>query len=261
MAGGDHPRRDHAEALQLRGDRRHHCGAHHLHSRSARLGPHLGLPLSAGCATPISWSARSTASARRARWRTSSPTSWASSPAMTGELQPVYSIVLDRPDGGAHRRRPEGLSRRRPGAHRQRRRSRRTSTTPTAASSSPRCRCSSTSGCRGRATRPVPPAGDARREGLRSWRSSPTPASGNSASRSASTPIRRRCAGPAATGSAAIAAHLGLADRAAYWDARGRRSSAELLEQAWNPEARRFTRGIRHATISMPACCCCPSSA
>ena len=45
LAGRDHPRRDHAEAQQLRGDRRHHRGPHHLDSRSAGLRTHLGLSL------------------------------------------------------------------------------------------------------------------------------------------------------------------------------------------------------------------------
>ena len=45
MAGRGDARRDHAEAVELRGDRRDHRGADHLGSGSARLGPHLGLPL------------------------------------------------------------------------------------------------------------------------------------------------------------------------------------------------------------------------
>ena len=39
------------------------------------------------------------------------------------------------------------------------------------------------------------------------------------------------------------------------------RSCADMLEQAWNREARRLHGGVRLATISTPACCCCPSSA
>ena len=45
LAGRDHPRRDHAQAVQLRGNRRHHRGPHHLDPRGAGLRPHLGLSL------------------------------------------------------------------------------------------------------------------------------------------------------------------------------------------------------------------------
>src|SRR3546814_9348766 len=44
-AGGRDPRLDHAEALQFRGDRRHHRGVDDVHSRSPALRPQLGLPL------------------------------------------------------------------------------------------------------------------------------------------------------------------------------------------------------------------------
>ena len=75
MAGRGDPRRDHAQAVELRGDRRDHRGAHHLDPGSARLGPHLGLPLllaarrlfRGACAQPHRRDA--------ARWRTTSPTS------------------------------------------------------------------------------------------------------------------------------------------------------------------------------------------
>ena len=59
----------------------------------------------------------------------------------------------------------------------------------------------------------------------------------------------------------AIAAHLGLDDRAAYWGEHAAddpwRDAGEGLES----EARRLHGGVRLATISTPACCCCPSSA
>ena len=45
LAGGDHPRRHHVEAQQLRRDRRDHRRPYHLDSGSAGLRPHLGLSL------------------------------------------------------------------------------------------------------------------------------------------------------------------------------------------------------------------------
>ena len=45
VAGGRHPRRDHAEALQFRGDRRHRRGAHDLDPRGAGHAAQLGLSL------------------------------------------------------------------------------------------------------------------------------------------------------------------------------------------------------------------------
>ena len=50
----DHPRRDHAQAQQFRGDRRHHRRAHHLDSRKRRAPGAPGTIATAGCATPIS---------------------------------------------------------------------------------------------------------------------------------------------------------------------------------------------------------------
>ncbi len=58
MADGGRPRGDHPQIVQLRGDRRHRRRAHHLDPGSAVGGRELGLPLSAGCATPISSSRR-----------------------------------------------------------------------------------------------------------------------------------------------------------------------------------------------------------
>ena len=45
LAGSDHPRCDHAEAVEFRRDRRDHRRAHHLDPGSAVLRPHLGLSL------------------------------------------------------------------------------------------------------------------------------------------------------------------------------------------------------------------------
>ena len=114
----------------------------------------------------------------------------------------------------------------------------RSSTTPTAASSWRRCRCSSTAGCRGRATKACSAARVARRTRRRSWRSSRMPASGNFAAASASTPIRPRCAGPACNRLAAIATHLGLPDRAA------------LLERASPTRIQRDAAGAAPGTRS-----------
>ena len=75
VAGRGDPRRDHAQAFELRGDRRDHRGAYDLDPGSARLGPHLGLSLLLAARRLFRRAARSTASARRARWKTTSPTS------------------------------------------------------------------------------------------------------------------------------------------------------------------------------------------
>ena len=84
VAGRGDPRRDHAQALQLRGDRRDRRRDDHLDPRDRRRRGATGTIASAGCATPISWSGRSTASATSRRWRISSPTSATSSaPART----------------------------------------------------------------------------------------------------------------------------------------------------------------------------------
>ena len=45
VSGRDHPRRHHPEAVQLRGDGRHHRRPYHLHPRGAGHAAHLGLPL------------------------------------------------------------------------------------------------------------------------------------------------------------------------------------------------------------------------
>ena len=148
---------------------------------------------------------------------------------------------LDRSAGRAHRRRPEGLSRRRAGAHRQcggraeparhlRQRDPRGDADvlrPAAAAHGRR--------------EPVPPARAARRNGARSSRSSPMPASGNTASaRRIHTHSVAMCwAGCQRL--EAIAAHLGLDDRAAYWGAHAATIRAEMLEKAWNPKRGAFT--------------------
>ena len=54
MAGGGDPRRHHPATMLVRGNRRHRRGAHHLVARGAGRPAQLGLPLSAGSATPFS---------------------------------------------------------------------------------------------------------------------------------------------------------------------------------------------------------------
>ena len=58
VPGRRHPRRDHAQAVQLRGDGRHHRRPHHLHPRGARHDSATGTTATAGCATPSSSSRR-----------------------------------------------------------------------------------------------------------------------------------------------------------------------------------------------------------
>ena len=70
VAGRGDPRRDHAQALRVRGHRRHRRGADDQHPRGARHRSATGTTATAGCATPSSSCARSTAWARSARWRT-----------------------------------------------------------------------------------------------------------------------------------------------------------------------------------------------
>ena len=75
VAGRGDPRRDHAQALELRGDRRDHRGAHHLDPRSARIGPHLGLPLLLAARCLFRRACAQPHRRERARWKTTSPTS------------------------------------------------------------------------------------------------------------------------------------------------------------------------------------------
>ena len=72
-------------------------------------------------------------------------------------------------------------------------------------------------------------------------RSSPMPASGNIAAASASIPIRRRCAGPAVSGSRRSPTRIGLDARAKYWNAIAEPMHAELVERAWNEKRGAFT--------------------
>ena len=163
LAGRDDPRRDHAEALHFRGDRRDHRRAHHLDPRSARLGAHLGLPL--------------LLAARRLFRREGAQPDRRD--ADHGKLHLLHrrhrgdrrasdaAGLQHRADRSAGRAiaphltgyRGDGPVRIGNAAAEQ------TSTTPTAASSWPRRRCSSTAVCRAWATRPVPRCWSRRRQG------------------------------------------------------------------------------------------------
>ena len=258
LAGADHPRGDFAQAVQFRGDRRDHRRAHHVDSRRRRAPAAPGITGSAGCATPISSSRRSTASARRRRWRTSSPTSSAS--------PPTTARRCGRCTASCRRTRLRSRSRRtsraiaatgRCGSATPRRC--RTSTTPTAASSSRRCRCSSIIGCRGPATRRCSACSSRSAPRPSNWRSSRMPASGNSAAAAASTPIPRRCAGPAST--ASPRSPRGSICRTAPRTGTSRPTSSR--PRCWSRPGIRSARRSppRSApTISTPACCCCRSS-
>lgn len=48
---------------------------------------------------------------------------------------------------------------------------------------------------------------------------------------------------------AAIASHLGFADRATYWNATADRIAAVLLEQAWNPQRKAFTSAFGTSNV------------
>ena len=108
--------------------------------------------------------------------------------------------------------------------------------------------------------RAVPGDRAARRAGGAGSRSSRTPAFGNIAAASACTLIRRRCAGPAASGwrrSRPIsvcrsARHIGATSPAG--------SARRCCSAPGIPSARRFRRPST-ATISTPAACCWPNSA
>ena len=148
---------------------------------------------------------------------------------------------LDRSAGGAHRRRPEGLSRRRAGAHRQRRggaeparhlwqrdpRGDADVLRPAAAAHGRR--------------EPVPPARAARREGARSSRFEPDAGIWEYRERKRIHTHSVAMCWAGCQRLEAIAAHLGLDDRAAYWGARAARILDEMLEKAWNPKRGAFT--------------------
>ena len=97
VPGRRHPRGHHAEAVQLRGDGRHHRRPHHLDSRRRRARSAPGTIATAGCGMPSSSSRRSTASAPRRRWKNTSTTSPTSPSTAERPLRPVYGIVPAEP--------------------------------------------------------------------------------------------------------------------------------------------------------------------
>ena len=155
----------------------------------------------------------------------------------------------------------QGLSRRRAGAHRQCGGASKSRTTPMAASFSPRCRCSSTAACRGWAMRRcsgcwnrwAPKRGELALEpdaGIWEYRG-----------RSASTPIRSRCAGPAAPPGGDRAPARACRSRRALERRRRARHPGACCRSAWNPKSAKPSRPRSAPTISTPASCCCPISA
>ncbi len=107
----------------------------------------------------------------------------------------------------------------------------------------------------------VPAARSARAQGRTARARRPTPASGNIAAASASTRIRSRCAGPAATGSPRSRSALGFVERAQLLERRRRPHSCGAAGEGLEREARTPSPPPSAPTTSMPACCCCPNSA
>ena len=266
VAGRGDPRRDHAEAVQLRGHRRDRRGAHHLDSRSAGQRAQLGLPLLLAARRLSSSCTRSTGWARRGPWRTTSRYIIDISP-----LEPAarrcsrsIGIVPESPLDETMRRRARGLSRHGPGAHRQAGRTASARTTSTAASCWRPRRCSSTSACRGAATS-ISIAGSsswASRPPTRS-RSARMPASGNFAAAARAHLFGRRCAGRRCDrlGHDRRAASA-LAERApALARIAADALQANILERAWNAERGMLRRQPRRRASSMPSLLLLPSSA
>ena len=152
---------------------------------------------------------------------------------------------VDRSAGGAHRRRPEGLSRRRAGAHRQ------------CGGGAEPARHLWQRDPRGDADvlRPaaaahgrresVPPARAARRNGARSSRFEPDAGIWEYRERKRIHTHSVAMCWAGCQRLEAIAAHLGLDDRAAYWGEHAAKIHAEMLEKALESEARRLHGGVR----------------
>ena len=78
------------------------------------------------------------------------------------------------------------------------------------------------------------------RGNARTWRLSRMPASGNSAGANASTPIRGAMCWAGLSRTAAIAARLGLAERARHWQQLSDRIGETLLKRCWNEKRQAF---------------------
>ena len=116
---------------------------------------------------------------------------------------------------------------------------------PMAASFWPPCRCFSTGACRDPAMKVCSICWKSSASARRRRRWSRMPASGNIADASASTPIRRRCAGPAASDSRQSPTRIGLDDRAKYWNAIAEPIHADVAGARLERKARGLHRGIR----------------
>ena len=120
LAGGGDPRRHHAQAVQLRGHRRHPRRAHDIDTRSARAAAATGITAFAGRAMPISPSMSLNRLGATPRWRISSPIS---SIACFRRTMRIPGAALSDRAGHAARGirsdRARRLSRHGPGARRQ----------------------------------------------------------------------------------------------------------------------------------------------
>ena len=194
LAGRDHPRRHHAEAVPVRGDGRDHRRAYHLDPRGSGHEPQLGLSLllaagcllRAACAEPARRHADDGGLSRlhhhhRGRRRAA---------AAAGLRHHSRSVA-----GGARRRRPRRLSRHGPRTHRQP--GRRADAARRLWQRHPRrlAHVHRPAPARHGRRGPVPPARAAWASGAANSSRSRTPVHGNIAAASASTRIRRRCAG------------------------------------------------------------------
>ena len=246
IPGRRHSRRHHAQALQLRGDGRHHRRPYDIHPRGARHVSATGTTASAGSAMRSSSSRRSIAWAPPRRWRTTSTTSPISPCDAERPLRPVYGIVPDRAARGVACTRSGGLpghgsrARRQPGRRadaarclRQRHSRRLADVHRRAPAAHGRC-CA------------IPPPRAARRAGRGASPSSPTPARGNTVAASASTRTPPPCAGWRAIAWPASRSALGLASRAAHWREQADALRNEILARAWNERRGAIAGALDH---------------
>ena len=128
----------------------HHRGAYDVDPGGAWIRAHLGLPLLLAARRLFRGQGAQSPRRDAAPWRISSPSF--SAIASEDDRSPRLQHRADRPHGRGDRRRPAEAIAATVRCASAMPRSSRSSTTPMAASSSLRCRCSSTAGCRGRAT-------------------------------------------------------------------------------------------------------------